>query len=90
MSRESERRAAREEQRTADQASAAAEKPGDKRTTPVEFLGEVRSELRKVAWPGRKEVASYTAVVLIVSTILTLLVWGMDYVIRNAVINTLG
>lgn len=90
MSRESERRAEREQRRTADKASAAAETPKEKRTSPVEFLGEVRSELRKVAWPSRKEVGSYTVVVLVVSTILTLLVWGMDYVIRNAVINTLG
>ena len=90
MSRESERRAAREERRTANQASAATEAASDKRTTPVEFLGEVRSELRKVAWPSRKEVFSYTLVVLVTSFVLTMLVWGMDYIIRNAVINTLG
>jgi preprotein translocase subunit SecE len=91
MSRESERRAEREARRTADQASAAAETPGaQKRTSPGEFLGDVRSELRKVAWPSRKEVFSYTIVVLVVSTVLTLLVWGMDEVIRRAVINTLG
>jgi preprotein translocase subunit SecE len=90
MSRESERRAAREERRTANQASAASESASEKRTSPVEFLGEVRSELRKVAWPSRKEVISYSIVVLVVSLVLTLLVWGMDYVIRNAVINTLG
>jgi preprotein translocase subunit SecE len=90
MSRESERRAAREERRTANQASAASEAAEEKRTSPVEFLGEVRSELRKVAWPSRKEVISYTIVVLVTSLVLTLLVWGMDYVIRNAVINTLG
>jgi preprotein translocase subunit SecE len=90
MSRESERRAAREERRTADQASAASEAPTEKRTSPVEFLGEVRSELRKVAWPSRKEVISYTIVVLVTSFVITMLVWGMDYVIRNAVINTLG
>jgi preprotein translocase subunit SecE len=90
MSRESERRAAREERRTANQASAATEAASDKRTTPVEFIGEVRSELRKVAWPSRKEVFSYTLVVLVTSFVLTLLVWGMDYIIRNAVINTLG
>ena len=90
MSRESERRAEREQRRTAKQASAAAEAPTEKRTSPGEFLGEVRSELRKVAWPGRKEVLNYTVVVLIVSTLLTLAVWGMDEVIRRAVFNTLG
>jgi preprotein translocase subunit SecE len=90
MSRESDRRAEREARRTADQPSAASEAPSDKRTSPVEFVGEVRNELRKVAWPGRKEVFNYTVVVLIVSTLLTLAVWGMDEVIRRAVFNTLG
>lgn len=90
MSRESERRAAREERRTEKQTSAATEAASDKRTSPPEFLGEVRSELRKVAWPSRKEVVSYTIVVLVTSLVLTMLVWGMDYVIREAVINTLG
>ena len=90
MSRESDRRAEREARRTADQASAAAESPGEKRTSPAEFLGEVRSELRKVAWPSRKEVLNMTVVVMVTTTILTAMVWAMDYVLRNAVINTLG
>lgn len=90
MSRESERRAAREERRTANQASAAAESGSQRRTSPTEFLGEVRSELRKVAWPSRKEVVNYTIVVLVVTFVLTMLVWGMDEVLRRAIINTLG
>lgn len=90
MSRESERRAAREERRTAKQASAATEPASSGRTSPVEFLGEVRSELRKVAWPSRKEVINYTIVVLVVTLVLTMLVWGMDEVLRRAIINTLG
>lgn len=90
MSREDKRRIEREQRRTEGQESAAAENASTGRTSPVEFLKEVRSELRKVAWPGRKEVASYTMVVLVLTLVLVLLVWGMDWVIREAVINTLG
>lgn len=91
MSRESKRNARREERRTAGQVSAADEAPrGSGRTSPGQFLKEVRSELRKVAWPNRKEVTSYTVVVLVVTFVLVVLVWGMDEVFRRAVINTLG
>ena len=91
MSRESKRNARREERRTADQGSAADETPrSGGRTPPAQFLREVRSELRKVAWPSRKEVISYTLVVLVVTFVLVVLIWGMDEVFRRAVINTLG
>ncbi|GGI05794.1 preprotein translocase subunit SecE [Egicoccus halophilus] len=90
MSRESKRNADREERRTAGQVSAADESSSNERTSPGQFLREVRSELRKVAWPNRKEVASYTMVVLVVTLVLVAIVWGMDEVFRRAVINTLG
>jgi preprotein translocase subunit SecE len=92
MSRESKRNADREERRTAGHVSAADEataKPRE-RTSPGQFLREVRSELRKVAWPNRKEVANYTVVVLVVTLVLVGIIWGMDEVFRRAVINTLG
>lgn len=56
------------------------------RTSPGTFLREVRSELKKVAWPNRKEVTSYSLVVLITTIVLTLIVFAMDFVIRNAVL----
>jgi preprotein translocase subunit SecE len=91
MSRESKRHAAREERRTADKATTAHEAGGEReRTSPAQFLREVRSELRKVAWPNRKEVTSYTIVVLVTTIVLTGIVYGMDEVIRRAVIQTLG
>jgi preprotein translocase subunit SecE len=91
MSRESRRRGEREERRTADMQSAAAETTAPReRTSPGQFLKEVRSELRKVAWPNRKEVTNYTIVVLVTTLVLVAIVWAMDYVIREAVINTLG
>lgn len=89
MSREEKRARAREERRVARQAEAI-QVPGDsaplsrERTPPRQFLREVRSELRKVAWPSRREVAVYTVTVLAVTAVLTLIVWGMDFVLRQA------
>ena len=90
MSRDDKRRIEREQRRTEGQQSASAEAASGGRTSPVEFLKEVRSELRKVAWPSRKEVLSYSLVVLVLTLVLVMIVWGMDWVFREAVINTLG
>lgn len=48
------------------------------RTGPGQFLSEVRGELRRVAWPSRRELLSYSLVVLLVVTLLTLYVFGLD------------
>jgi preprotein translocase subunit SecE len=50
-----------------------------RRTPPRQFLREVRSELKKVAWPTRGEVATYTIVVLVSVTFVTVFVFGLDY-----------
>lgn len=54
--------------------------PSKERTSPSEFLSEVRGELRKVAWPTRREVVNSTLVVLICVTFMTALIFGFDYV----------
>lgn len=89
MSQESKDQSDKEQRRRADKDGATVSE-GRRRTSPAQFLREVRSELRKVAWPDRREVTSYTIVVLVTTLVLTLIVWGMDMVFRNAVINTLG
>jgi preprotein translocase subunit SecE len=48
------------------------------RTAPRQFLREVVAEMRKVAWPGRRELISYSLVVLVVVTLMTLLITGLD------------
>ncbi len=60
------------------------------RTPLPQFLREVRSELRKVNWPSREQIVSYTVVVLVLTLVLTSFVWGADEVIRRIIINTLG
>lgn len=64
--------------------------PRSSRTSPAEFLREVRSELRKVAWPSWREVVNYSVVVLVVTLFLTLFVWALDWTIRNATVNLFG
>jgi preprotein translocase subunit SecE len=90
MNREDKRRVGREQRRTEGIKSAASEPTRSSKTSPKQFLREVRGELRKVVWPNRKEVTSYTIVVLVTTTVLVGIVWGMDEVIRRVVINTLG
>jgi preprotein translocase subunit SecE len=48
------------------------------RTSPRQFLREVRGEMKRVAWPSHKEVASYSVVVLVTVTILMAVVLAMD------------
>lgn len=57
-------------------------KPAKKRTTPALFVRQVVGELRKVIWPTRKELVTYTAVslvfVLIMVAIVSVLDWGLQ------------
>ncbi len=55
----------------------------------TKFLREVRSEMRKVSWPNRKELITYTIVVLV--TVLFVAVFtGVVDVIITAVLNLLS
>ena len=49
------------------------------RVGPVQYLREVRDEMRKVAWPKQPEVVRYSIVVLITVVVYTALVGGLDY-----------
>ena len=53
--------------------------PTEERTSPVQFLREVRGELRKVAWPTRPEVVNYSIIVLVAVVLLTGYVALLDY-----------
>jgi preprotein translocase subunit SecE len=53
----------------------------------VDYLRDVRTELQKVAWPGRSEVANYTAVVFVAVAFLTALIYGLDYGFAKGIID---
>jgi preprotein translocase subunit SecE len=61
-----------------------------KRTGARQFLKEVRQELRKVDWPSRRELASYTVVVLVTVIFMTTLVYGLDFIFSKLILNVLA
>ena len=58
---------------------APARKPEDGRTSLPQYLREVRSELRKVAWPTRPEVVRYSIIVTVCVIVYMLYVGVIDY-----------
>lgn len=52
----------------------------------VQFMREVRLELRRVSWPSREQMVAFTAVTIITSAALTLIIFGMDLALKEAVI----
>jgi preprotein translocase subunit SecE len=56
------------------------------RTSPAQFVGEVRGELRKVVWPTREELINYSVVVFFTIVILTAIIAGLDWVTGDAVL----
>ena len=49
------------------------------------FFGEVKAELIKVAWPSRKELLGATWIVIIVTSLLTLYIGALDFILTKAV-----
>ncbi len=57
------------------------QKPGER--VPIwkrlwTFLGEVRTELKRVSWPTRTQMVAFTTVTLITTTAITLYIFGLD------------
>ncbi len=60
------------------------------RTSPPVFLREVRAELRKVIWPTRKELITYTTVALVFILIMVGIVSGVDLGFTRLVLAVFG
>ncbi|MFG3598858.1 preprotein translocase subunit SecE [Micromonospora chersina] len=54
------------------------------------FFREVVAELRKVIWPTRKELLTYTAVVVTFVAVMLAIVGGLDYGFAKAVLWVFG
>ena len=52
--------------------------PVRKRTSPVQFVREVRDEMRQVAWPSRAELINYTSVVFTTLVIMISLIFVLN------------
>jgi len=62
---------------------------GQKRSL-ARFLREVVAELRKVIWPGRRELITYTTVVIVFVAFIVALVAGLDLLFAQGVIAVFG
>ena len=51
----------------------------------AEFIREVRSELRQVAWPTRAEVANSATVVFITLVVLVVLIFLLNYAFSHSI-----
>jgi preprotein translocase subunit SecE len=49
------------------------------RTTPALFIRQVAAELRKVIWPTRNELVTYTTAAFVFVVILSTIVLTLDY-----------
>ncbi len=54
------------------------------------FFKGVLSELKKVHWPDKKTLMTYTGVVIVTVLILSLAISGLDWIFTNLVRLTLG
>jgi preprotein translocase subunit SecE len=52
--------------------------PSRRRSTPVQFVREVRDEMRQVAWPSREELINYTSVVFVTLVLMIGLIFGLN------------
>ena len=58
------------------------DKPGPAkkdRTSPALFLRQVTAELRKVIWPTRRELRTYTIVAMTFILVMVVIVTSLDY-----------
>jgi preprotein translocase subunit SecE len=64
--------------------------PARARTTPGLFYRQVLGELRKVVRPTRRELITYTSVVIVFVLIMLAYVSGLDYLFSKAVLEVFG
>ena len=60
------------------------------RTTPALFLRQMVGELRKVIWPTRKELVTYTVVSLVFILFMVVIVTSLDYGFTKLVFEVFG
>ena len=58
------------------------------KTSPAEFINQVRAEARKIVWPTGRETVQTTIMVLIMTTLLAVFFLGIDTVF-NAIVGWL-
>ena len=65
------------------------------KTSPIQFINEVKAEIKKVTWPTRKETTVSTIAVFIMVTLAAtflfladqILAWGVDKILSLSLIH---
>ena len=60
------------------------------RTTPALFFRQIVGELRKVIWPTRKELVTYTVVCMAFVIFMVIIVTSLDYGFTKLVFEVFG
>ena len=60
------------------------------RTTPALFFRQMVGELRKVIWPTRKELITYTVVCIVFVLFMVIIVTSLDYGFTKLVFELFG
>jgi preprotein translocase subunit SecE len=56
---------------------------GGRGANPINFVHDVRSELRKVAWPTSRETVNLTVVVVALSAVVGMFLGGVDFLFQE-------
>lgn len=64
--------------------------PKKKRVSLGEYFRGIKTEIKKVVWPTRKELGSYTVVVVLVCTFFALGFWAVDSAVLASLRAVLG
>ena len=60
------------------------------KTSPGEFMHQVRAEARKIVWPTRRETITTAVMVLILTSLLSIFFFGVDSAFSTIVKFLLG
>ena len=94
MEREERRQKSQEGSSRREQAAArASAAPAERKSLwkrMTSFLHDVRLEMKKVSWPTQQQMVAFTAVTMITSIALTLIIFGLDVALKQAVLIVLG
>jgi preprotein translocase subunit SecE len=59
-------------------------------TNPLQFIQQVRSEVSKIVWPGRREVMLTSAMVFVMAVLTAIFFFFVDWMIRLGLQGVLG
>jgi preprotein translocase subunit SecE len=90
VNRELRRLSEKEEDRARKRRQGVPQKRKKERVGPRQFLREVRQELKKVAWPSRRETQTFSTAVIVSSGFVALVVFGLDIAFKEGILFLLG